>query len=117
MFKKSLIAAAFATVIVAPAFAQSYPGLNEAKVYSSTASDAKPSAKFTPSYPGLDQPKVYSSTASDAKPSAKRAYAQAPRAIGSRSDVVVSGGKVIGQDPDPVVRLMLLRDANAKDRE
>jgi hypothetical protein len=83
MLKKLLVAAAFVTVIAAPAFAQSYPGLNEAKAYPITASDSQHSAK--------------------------KSYASA---IESGSDIVVSGGKVIGQDPDPTVRLQLLRDAN-----
>jgi hypothetical protein len=38
------------------------------------------------------------------------AYAAAPGNYGAGSGVVIEGGKVVGQDPDPNVRLQLLKD-------
>lgn len=85
MLKKILVAATFATLVAAPAFAQSYTA------EFGTANIINPDAT---------------------RQSAENAYAQAPRgAIVSHSRAVVQNGKVGGQDPDPFVRLMLLREA------
>jgi hypothetical protein len=82
MFNKILVAAALTTLIAAPAFADS--------------SDRN--FDIASNLPVVTHQNAASS------------YAQAPSAIGSRSDLVVVGGKVIGQDPDANVRLQLFRD-------
>jgi predicted S18 family serine protease len=44
------------------------------------------------------------------KHEAMKSYARAPIATSSQNDIVVEGGKVIGQDPDANVRLELRRE-------
>jgi hypothetical protein len=96
MFKKFLVAAAFVTVIAAPAFAQSFdPDVGTGNVI--------PFAYAPQANHGGND--VY------ARSSAKSAYAQAPVATDSQSMAVSANGKVVGYDPDPFIRLMLKEEA------
>jgi predicted S18 family serine protease len=46
------------------------------------------------------------------KHEAMKSYARAPIATSSQNDIVVEGGKVIGQDPDANIREDLLRQGD-----
>lgn len=86
MLKKMLVAVTFVTVIATPTFAQPYLGLDELKLHPSTTSDARHSVR--------------------------RTYAQGSDSMRSRSDIVVSEGRVARHDPDSPNRLELLHEGN-----
>jgi hypothetical protein len=99
MFKRLLVAAAFVTIVAAPAFALwLYPEIGTGNVF--------PFA-YAPTDHGGNDAVAHHPT--------KSAYAQTPVATGFRSTVVIGNGKVVGHDPDPdpdpFIRLILKEEA------
>lgn len=105
MFKKIFVAAAFVTIIAAPAFAQSFdPEIGSANVLSFA---------YAPTGHGGNNAYAHSSAnRTYADHSAKSAYAKAPAAIDSESMDVINNGEVVGSDPDPFIRLMLKHESD-----
>jgi hypothetical protein len=85
--KKIILSAALTAVLASPAFAQATPMLTQPQAYSSQ--------RIQPGHYAQQRGYV------------RQGYVQEP-AYGS--SVVVNGGEIVGQDPDPNVRLELRRD-------
>jgi opacity protein-like surface antigen len=100
--KKIILSAALTAVLASPAFAQATPMLTQPQAYSSQ--------RVTPGYSSQRiQPGRY-----EAYRNGNGAYAQygndAYAQQGYGAGVVIEGGRIKGQDPDPNVRLELRRD-------
>lgn len=87
--KTLVTAAAMAVLLASPAFAQSQ-----------SAPENRPDAIVYPMSPQV---------MSDVEPEAAGAYASSPN---SGYGTVIVDGRAVGSDPDPRIRLQLLRDPN-----
>jgi hypothetical protein len=105
MFKKIIIAAAFVTVIAAPAFAQSFNPEDG-------TGNVLPFAYAPTDHSGNNAYARSSANSAYAEHSAKSSYAKAPVATDSESMDVINNGEVVGRDPDPFIRLMLKHESD-----
>ena len=85
--KKIILSAALTAALASPAFSQATPMLTQPQAYSGQRV----------------QPGHYAQQ----RGTVQRGYAQEPAYA---SGAVVNGGEIVGQDPDPNVRLELRRD-------
>jgi opacity protein-like surface antigen len=106
--KKIILSAALAAVLASPAFSQATPMLTQPQAYSSQ--------RVTPAYSSQQiRPGRY-----EAYRNGSGAYAQYGNDVYAQqgyygAGVVIEGGRIVGQDPDPNVRLELRRDQVSDD--
>jgi opacity protein-like surface antigen len=98
MMKKTILSAVLTAVLASPAFAQATPMLTQPQPQAYSSQRVQPQA--------YSSQRIYRSGNGAYAQYGSDAYAQQ----GYGAGVVIEGGRIKGQDPDPNVRLELRRD-------